>query len=69
MSTLDWLKSYINELDDQIEAAEDANSASVKEKKATRKKLKEKLASGIESLKVEKEMTRDQASALKSILG
>jgi hypothetical protein len=66
MSTLDWLKSYINELDDQIEAAEDANSASVKEKIATRKRLKEKLASGIESLKVEKEMTRDQASALKS---
>jgi len=66
VATLDWLKSYVKELDEEINAAPDKNESSVKEKIATRKKLKEKLVSAIDSIKVEKEMSRDQATALKS---
>ena len=66
IETLNWLRDYAKQLTDEIAAAEDKKTDGVKEKLATLKVISAKLKEAIESLPTSREMTRDQASALKS---
>lgn len=67
IETLNWLRDYMKELDEEIATSEKPGSAATKEKMETRNRLKEKLDAAIGNIKMEKdELNRDQASLLKS---
>ena len=66
LEMMKFLKDYIAELDAKIEDAASPNSADTKAKIKTREDMQQKLSVLIGAIKTESELTRDQASNLKS---